>query len=466
MGHFLHKKERQLPAYLLPVEEGVVEKIREKRARQIADKYEIIAFKGGNFFREKGERSWRALKSDDFARIAYRSCGGGITSAQVRDLEHWFRADAPDYSDKGHLIAMGEAVWDMRRARFVSDEYNPEDCVYQTQYEPGADTSKAREFLLSLAKDRPELADDIIKALAPLLLTNRPTGVIWFWGNGANGKSSLIDAVYRLFGPHLVSMTISHIEDGRDTPVLNGALGNVVRESSETRVEDAERYKALGTHESFLVHKFHSQDSIEITGDLHHIFNANNIPTFADKSGGARRRTEVIPFDNVFKDDIHFNDRTFTSSFLAGLLSLLTEAAEKLQKNGGKYNFSQYTLKAKGDYADESNTAEAYMRYLEESGVEAFTNYVHLKMAYESWCALNGDIALGLTNLRRAVRTVGGAGERTGVREGDKVTRMYIFEWSKTRPQDLVSIDNGFHVGLKVAPAKALVQPEQMEAEW
>lgn len=466
-GSNLWKKTADLPAYMRPLEEGVKEKVREKRARAIAQKYDIINFKGGHFYREKGERSWSPLRSDDFARIAYRTCGHAITSGQVRDLEHLFRADSPDLTDRGHLIAMGDAVWDMSKARFVNSKYDPEDCIYQTTYEPGEDTSKAQKFLLALSKDRPELADDMIKALAPLLLTNRPSGVIWFWGNGANGKSSLIDAIYRLFGPHLVSMTIAHIEDGRDTPIMNGALGNIVRESSETRVEDAERYKALGTHESFYVHKFHSQESYEIKGDLHHVFNANNIPTFADKSGGARRRTEVIPFDNVFKDDINFNDRTFTSDFLAGLLTLLTEAAAKIHRSGGRYNFSQYTLAAKAGYDNESNTAEAYIRYLRDSGVEAFTNYVQLRQAYENWCALNGDIALGLTNLKRAVKVVGGATERLSVRIGDVIYKWYQFEWAKTDLKDLVSLDNGFHVGLKVrAPVDSAGNPEKVDEEW
>src|SRR5690606_1174623 len=112
--------------------------------------------------------------------------------------------------------------------------------------------------------------------------------------------------------------------------------------------------------------------TIKVTGDLHHVFNANNIPSFADKSGGARRRTEIIPFDNVFPEDINFNERTFTNEFLAGLLGLMIDAAQKIQKRGGRYKFSKYTLEAKKGYDEESNTAEAYIHYLKDQGVEAF----------------------------------------------------------------------------------------------
>ncbi len=448
MSYVFKSTEIVLPSYMKPVEEGIKEKLREKRARAIASRYEIIRFKGGSLFRVQDERQWEAMRSDDFARAAYRSCGAGISSTQIRDLEHLFRTEAPDYTNRSHLVAMGETVWDMRKAKF-DHKFGPEDCIYQCPYEPGDATSGAEKFLLDLADGRPELADDMVQALAPLLLTNRPSGVIWFWGNGANGKSSLIDAVYRLFGPHLVSLTISHIEDGRDTPIMNGALGNIVRESSETKVQDAERYKALGTHEPFYVHKFHSQDTIKVTGDLHHVFNANNIPNFSDKSGGARRRTEIIPFDNTFKEDIYFNDRTFSSEFLAGLLTLITTASQKIQKRGGRYIFSKYTLEAKKGYDEESNTAEAYMQHLKGEGVEAFTNYIQLRQAYEHWCALNGDIALGLTNMKRAAKVVGGVGKRTSFRHEGVLYHWYVFKWSKGDLKDLISLDNGFHVGLK-----------------
>jgi hypothetical protein len=95
-------------------------------------------------------------------------------------------------------------------------------------------------------------------------------------------------------------LTVKQIEDERDTPMINGRLGNVCLESNDGHVKDTGGYKNLAEHSTFNVHKFNSQDGVQVDGNVHTIFNANNIPTFADKTQGVRRRTFTIPFKASF----------------------------------------------------------------------------------------------------------------------------------------------------------------------
>lgn len=420
-------------------------------------RYEVIAA-NNRFFRFKGQlylnNSLSRVDEEEFARICYSYLG--FPSVQdIKELSHVFRLTAEDITEEAkNKILFGDySVWEMDtlEQRPLRDD---ELVVYSTKYSPNADHADlAQKFLLDLAKGDEDLVEDYLQALAPLFMARRPTGVIWFVGDGANGKSSLIDAMYRIIGGFLTSVTTSALEDGRDAPKLNGILGNLVRESSEVRVNDTERYKALGTHEPFAVHKFHSQEGFTIDADFHTIFNANNIPTFADKTDGTRRRTIIVPFPNKFAVDEEFNDRTFTEEFLSGLLWLLLDKAKFLRTNHYRYAFSPATQTAKSEYDTEANSAEGYRLDLLTNGVEAFTNYANLYTDYQNWCSEHGLVPLGITNVKRVFKPFVSEKPRT-VRLNDRRVNWYFFDNAKTPPSDLSQMP--MRLGLKMGPEAAV----------
>lgn len=432
------------------------------RYEAISELTNIINFKGATLIKGP-DGYYRQMTSDEFAKIAYGKYPG-ILKGQIQELEHKFRATAKDFTSKAHLIAMGEQVWDSKALKFTATHID--EAVFATKYSASDNTSKAWKYVVELAKGDESLAWDILQGLAPLFMHKKPAGVIWFVGGGANGKSSLVNAMYKIIGHHFTSMTVGAIEDGRDTPRLNGVLGNVCRESSEGKVEDSERYKAIGTHEPFDVHKFHSQDTVTITGDVHHIFNANNIPVFSDKTEGARRRTLIVPFNNHFKDNPNFEEDTFTPEFMSGLLGLVLQATHIIRDNRFQYRFSETTAMAKADYDSEVNSAEAFFEHMKENKVEAFSNYNMLQQAYQNWCSNEGMVPLGITNLKRAMKTLGDV-ERRSVKKSDgSVVKWYFFKNAKTATADLQSLDNGLHIGLKVAEKPATPEQKSLGKDW
>lgn len=425
----------------------------------------FIQFKGQTLFSGTGTKGFRQLTERDFSKIAYEAFGNGVSKGNISDLQHAISAVAPDWSHTDHLFAFRDQVWDMNKLEFVDDQFQ---YVYSTSIEAQPHDSKgyknAWNFVLELAQNDEELAHDYLQGIAPLLMHRKPNGVLWFVGDGANGKSSLIDAIYRLIGAQfLTSITTAGLEDGRDTPSLNGKLGNIVRESSEGRVEDTERYKAIGTHENFNVHKFHSQDSIEIIADFHTIFNANNIPVFSDKTKGARRRTLILPFLAHFSDDPTFEARTFTDEFLGGFATLLMEETLVIRDNGYRYKWSDATIQAKAQYDAEVNSAEAFVEFLEESKVAGFMNYNRLKIEYENWCNANGMIPLGITSLKRTMNTSIGA-IRKSVREGENVMNRYFTTKAYDKDEDLVWLDNGY--GMPMEKTAKPVEQGKLDSTW
>jgi phage/plasmid-associated DNA primase len=256
-------------------------------------------------------------------------------------------------------------------------------------------------------------------------MDRKPDGVIWWVGDGANGKSTLMDALYRIFPGQFSSITVKRLVDGRDTPSLNGTLANIVKESSEGRVEDTEIYKAIGTHENFRVHRFHSQDDLEVRGNIHHIFSANSVPSFNDKGYSARRRTFIVPFKQRFTSDPSFEEKTFTPEIFGQLVTEMARYASKLANQGYKYKWSATTLAAKADYDMEANNAEEYVKELVSEGVVAFTSYNPVRIDYENWCADNGYVALGIGNLRKVLTACGFSRTSTWNTETSKPSNIY-----------------------------------------
>lgn len=376
------------------------------------------------------------LHRERFNDIAYPLLGG-VTRSRMSDVFSYISSTAQDLTSNEHLILFGtgsdhpdyhhaegqQLVWDMEALEFV--DIDPVETVWRSPFGV-IERHEAIPFITSLAGNDPEKYDDIMQSLAPLVMAKKPDGVIWWVGDGANGKSTLMDAIYRMFPGQLSSITVKRLMDGRDTPSLNGTLANVVKESSEGRVDDTEIYKAIGTHEDFRVHKFHSQDDILVRGNLHHIFSANNIPVFNDKGYSARRRTFIVPFTERFESDPTFEERTFTPELMGRLIAEMCRYAVKLREQSYKYKFSAVTLEAKMEYDVEANNAEEYGRHLVSEGVVAFDSFGPIKTDYDNWCADMGYIPLGISNLRRAVQASGF--DRTTVRDGGRVANRYMLK--------------------------------------
>jgi hypothetical protein len=424
-----------------------------RRGQDLLTSYEFIDFKGRCMVLDPDPYPhYIPLRKDRFERMAY-TVHDGLTRSQVSDTYAYVAAKAENRDEYGHYIKFGLSVadamlrpelndgdimfteqnrpviWDTRNLTWLYGE-DPDLAVWRSPYprlKPNKDdptlTDTPIEFIMSLAGGDAGVYDDIMQSIAPIIMEKKPDGVVWWVGSGANGKSTLMDALYRLFPGQLASISVKALEDGRDTPALNTALANVVRESPEGRIDDTERYKALGTHENFAVHKFHSQDGLLIDGNIHSIFNANNIPAFADKGHSAKRRTFIIPFNQVFAADPEFERKTFTAKFFAELVTEMTKYAQRLKDQGYRYKFSAVTAGAKEEYDQEANNAEQYIKETVHQGLVAFNSYNPVRIDYENWCADNGYTPLGITNLRKALR---GAGfEKVSAREGDNVGKIY-----------------------------------------
>lgn len=466
----------------LAVYEGETDGYEEKKsvvvrsAELIAARERVITFNGRAMVLQEVTvpkfgvfEQYVPLHKDVFERLAYPILGG-VTRSRIADVFAYVINMAPDYSDYSHLIMMGDRVWDSRALDFVTD-VPLEKVVWRCPWSVNP-VPAPLDFVMSLAGDDEGHYSDIMQSMAGLISEQKPDGVIWWVGAGANGKSSLMEALYRLFPGQLASLTVKRLTDERDTPMLNGHLANVVKESSEGKIEDTQVYKSIGTHEDFRVHKFHSQESLVIRGNMHHIFSANSVPTFNDKGYSARRRTLIIPFKQRFESDPEFNDRTFTPEVLGHLLSEIIMAAKGIAERNYRYKLSAVSEEAKGNYDTEANNAEEYIREIVQEGVVAFESFSPVRIDYENWCSDNGYTPLGTGNLRRAAQSAGF--ERRTVRgETDAAFgKKYVLATLQTRDLQPMGMGlPGFYTAKgflrkKAAEQAELGTQERLDQEW
>lgn len=417
--------------------------LKQVQAKGIALEYRIVRFRGAVLYRTS-DGGWEPLSYDEFARMCYAVHGAGIRQTQIKDLQHLFFTSSDDLTKFAQYIGMPDGrVWDMKKLDFTKDVAH-EDCIYTTAINPTEGDSH-RKWLEEVTLGDSDLADDIIKAIAPIFMAKKPFGVFWFLGNGANGKSTTLKALYAIFGSEapytnnrwFSQLTVKQIEDERDTPMINGKLGNVCLESNDGHVKDTGGYKNLAEHSTFNVHKFNSQDGAVVDGNVHTIFNANNIPTFADKTQGVRRRTFTIPFKASFPQDSTFDERLFArEGFLSDLLGEILRTTVKIKKKGYSYDFSEQTLKAKEDYDEEVNTAETYFEELVATEVWGFTNFTDLTRDYQKWCDERSYTALGKKSIAHAAKITGF--ERATFKKDGKLTTRYVCkEWD---PDELIEL--------------------------
>ena len=87
------------------------------------------------------------------------------------------------------------------------------------------------------------------------------------------------------------------------------------------------------------MHRYHSQNGIEVRGNVHHIFSAAHAPTFYTRSLSLDWRTHTVPFGRFDEDQA----LTLSNGFMALLVAEMCRYAVKLREQGYRYKWSGAT---------------------------------------------------------------------------------------------------------------------------
>jgi putative DNA primase/helicase len=210
-------------------------------------------------------------------------------------------------------------------------------------------------------------------------------------GEGANGKSVLIDVVKALFTADTLT-AISPQDFGQEyrRALLAGSRLNAVSEMPEREMIESEAFKAIISGD--LMTARHIRESpFTFRSMAGHLFAANGLPGTRDQSHGFWRRLLLVEFRRVFAP--HEQDKTLAQTIIAnelpGVAAWAIEGAVAALRQG-RYTMPASVVAARDEWQRTSDQVRLFaddrLVPSQESKTAASVIYGH----YSDWAKANG----------------------------------------------------------------------------
>jgi len=225
------------------------------------------------------------------------------------------------------------------------------------------------------------------------------------YGDGSNGKSTLLDAVIALLGDiNVSSLSLKELNHNFKLSEITSKLANIGDDISDEYLTDSSIFKKLVTGEEITVDKKNEQP-YKIRNYAKMIFAANNLPNTMDKSNGMIRRLSIIPFNAVFsKSDPDYDpfiiDKLVSEEGLNYLLRIGVEGIRRVFANN-KFTEPQIVETMVHEYEKENNNVLQFIEKIEVDGRDASSVYND----YKFWCVENGMMSYKIRKFNSEIKS-------------------------------------------------------------
>lgn len=240
-----------------------------------------------------------------------------------------------------YIINLVNTRLDLRTEKLL--EFTPEAIEFDripVKYDPSAYCADLDKMLTRVFLSDREVMDLFEEMLGYCLIKHcdYQKGFM-LYGNGSNGKSTILDLIKRFIGSrNYVSIELDKVTGKFETAELEHKLANIGDDINNKSMGDTGLLKKLFSGNSVLVQR-KGERPFDLEPYAKHIYSCNEIPRSAnDKTLGFYRRWMLIPFNAVFKTtdadyDPLIKDKIFTDEALSYLLNLAIKGAKRLMKN-------------------------------------------------------------------------------------------------------------------------------------
>lgn len=281
-------------------------------------------------------------------------------------------------------------VRDKKQYDYSSDFFIP--TVLNVSYNPNIKEHKVvDDFMNRVCEGDVELINLMYEMIGYCLIpTSKYQKSFILYGDGSNGKSTLLDVIIDLLGDYNVSsLSFKELNHGFKLAEITDKLANIGDDISDEYITDSSIFKKLVTGDEITVEKKHEHPyKIRNTATL--VFATNNLPNMQDKSSGMVRRLCVVPFNAVItKDDPDFDpfiiDKLTTDDAKSYILNKALDGLQRIFINQG-FVTPKSVDELMNDYYREINNVIQYLEYRELDDIlgkisgDAYNDYVF-------WCA-------------------------------------------------------------------------------
>ncbi|MBT4461335.1 hypothetical protein HN789_06115 [archaeon] len=291
-----------------------------------------------------------------------------------------------------NLINLKNGILDLNKNKIM--KHSPE-FLFTIQlpiyFKPNAECPNFKKFIhQTLTKETHKLIQELFGYL--LWKNYEYQYAIIFFGEGSNGKTTLLNVIIKFVG----SENISHIslhEMGSSrfsSAELYGKLANIYADLSDKELDDTSLFKQItGGDKVKGEKKFKNPFYFSNYAKL--FFSANRIPATSDDTHAFYRRWILVKFPFTFteeKGNPNLINELTTNEELSGILNWAVEGLQRLHKN--KKFSNHLTLKEIKDlYIKESNPILLFVQSLLSADMNSWTSKRELYEAYVFFCKEN-----------------------------------------------------------------------------
>lgn len=311
------------------------------------------------------------------------------------------------------LLNCQNGTVDLRTGRLLSHDrshYITRQCP--VAYDPEAVAPRFVQFLHEVFGGDYELVQYIVRYLGYCLTGDVREQCVGVWyGQGSNGKSTLIDVILSIMGEYAQKMsgdlltaakTRSSSGPSPDVARLRGVRLAAGAEVGEGQRWDEPLLKTLTGGDRVVARHLH-QEPIEFAPTWKLILAVNHKPLVRGTDHGIWRRIHLIPFEQKF-DGAQIDKQLGAklAAEYAGILTLLVQGCVAWQAHG--LGVPSKLRVAVAEYRSEHDTIGAFFAESTRQKYGAVTPKGVLYRTYRSWAQENGEFVLGRTTFIRLVR--------------------------------------------------------------
>ena len=325
----------------------------------------------------------------------------GIMQRQRTEVLAYLRIkchkSASDLKVNPYVINLKNTRLDIRSGECL--EFTPEAIEFDripVTYDPSAYCADLDKMLNRVFLGDREVINLFEEMLgATLLKHNRYQKAFLFYGNGSNGKSTILDLIKTFLGPRNYSaIALEKVTDRFNTAELENRLANIGDDVDNVTLKDTGTLKKLFSGNAIMVER-KGERPYTIEPYATHIYSCNAIPRSFDKSDGFYRRWLLIPFNARFSaDDEDYDpmiaDKITSATALSYLLNIGIRGAQRLIRKG-HFTEPQVVIDALEAYKADNSTVLSWIEdkeLTEDYFLDKPRDVTYSE--FSDWCKISG----------------------------------------------------------------------------
>lgn len=362
---------------------------------------QLLVHEGELFYQYNGS-VWRTLPEHRLKRLIrdtiqgaqknlYRSWMGD----QAMEMLRVALAEAGEMNPYRHLVNLANGMFDVNTGKLL-----PHDPAYRStvqiplEYSPDAECSRFEQFVGEIMEDDPERVAVLQEVIGYLLSPDTKLHYAYFfYGQGSNGKSVLLDIVVKLVGAeNTANLSLTDLESSFKRANLVGKTINIATENEmNPRGFNSQHFKAITSGDPITVEqKFRDCFSYKTICKM--VYAVNTLPYTLDKTHGFYRRVYIVPFNRRFDGKAEDKDlKNKLEAEMAGIFNWAMEGLRRLRDQKYSFSHSSAIEEVTSQYKEEQNPIMSYMReMLEVSSSNTRVTKASVIEKYNVWTQRNG----------------------------------------------------------------------------